>query len=76
MKERMLNDMLINNLIMNDSVLFRNGKKYSIERRNKNITMKKIARIIGDKESKFILLYSVTKWFTTVLLVIKTPGLS
>ena len=75
-KEITLKEAFIINLTTNEQVLFRNGKKCSRDRRDKNITMKTIATIIGDKELKFILFYSVTNWFTTALLVIKTPGLN
>lgn len=71
-----LRETLIINLTINEQVLFRKGKKYSRVRRDRNITIKTIAAIIGDKELKFILLYSVSKKFTTAILFIKKPGLS
>ncbi len=39
-KEITLKEAFINNLTINEEVLFRNGKKYSRERRDKNIAMK------------------------------------
>ena len=45
-KEIKLKEAFINNLTISEYVLFRNGKKCSRERRDKNITMKTIAEII------------------------------
>jgi hypothetical protein len=45
-KETALKEALINNLTTNDCVLLRSGKKYSKERRDKNIIMKAIIGII------------------------------
>ena len=45
-KEITLKKAFINNLTINEEVLLRNGKIYSRERRDKNITMKTIAGII------------------------------
>ena len=44
-KDNILKEAFINNLTTKEQVLFRNGKKYSRERRDKNITMKMIAGI-------------------------------
>ena len=41
-----LKEVFINNRTTNERVLFRNGKKYSRERRDKNSVMKMIAGII------------------------------
>ena len=46
-----LKETFVINLTINEQDLCRNGKKCSRDRRDKNITMKKIAGIIGDKES-------------------------
>jgi hypothetical protein len=44
-KDNILKEAFINNLTTNEHVLFRNGKKYSTVRRDKIITIKKIAGV-------------------------------
>ena len=57
-KEITLKEALINNRTISECVLFRNGKKYSRNKKDKNSAMKMIAGIIREKELKFILFYS------------------